>query len=573
MRTLGEHERAVLLDHLGPAFVSFSDAMSVADARVLASIRGDLDLMVSRLEEGAAQALGAHVGHLVVLRLPALTNEEAAGLGKKRGGISLPACRHLSDRSISALCQHKRQHLDIGISEISEAAAADLVASADIIVLDHLRGLTADAAKALAAHDGTLYITVSELSPLAAQSLSSCMGALHLSLGRDDLPFRLTPDVARELSRSRGRLMLDSVEFQPHAAAVLDALAPYAGTLRIGSDVATTKEVASSLAKHRGELIVSFGSELRTDVACELAKHRGDLTILAPRELSQSSAAQLATHACGKLTITRLEALSESVAHELSKHCGPLDITVDNAPSDEAVAALFAHNGTLGVPLSFVRPGTIASLVAHGGGLRITGHESDVSDTWSTLSDELFDRLLLFKGPLYLEGEIPRHRLVLLSSRRGPLALSSVPQDEQVATTLLNREGNLYFPDRSSIESVSAARLFTSSVRCGVLSTTTTQLIGPEAHEAAEVLISREGPLAMPYLRYVSAAALRVLCTKSDLSLPRLEELHILSELGEGVIASDVVPKDCMRTNAASPAKPPPREPSWHSWERLLRSD
>jgi hypothetical protein len=571
--TLDEEQRSAIHGFIGRVWLPFLRDLTPLDARALATVRGDVRICVPTLSTEAARELSAHRGYLCIGGLRNVSDEVAKSLEGHRGGLYLPDCTSISAVGLRCITRAVDDYLMLRIASIPHGADDALSRFPGWLRLWDIERLEDRSATALAQRPAALEIAVSELSTRAATSLANCRGPVGLTLGRNGSPCVLTRETAAALARLKGLIALEHVTCQPDAEAVAEALAPFSGDLRVYKAFPSTSPgVARHLGLRTRSLTLGLPELERLDHIDCRPNRECNVKVFGPAEYSAAAAAAL-SQSFGKLTIEDLCRLDVDAAAAFAKHAGPLEISFKQPMprlDGEVIAALSRHRGSLRLPANVVRDDTIEALLAHVGGLELVGWTVPDDDRPTAkqesrgVSLELFSRLAGYDGPLRLAGELSDAQLLSLETHRGDLALDDLPESEQVVESLLRRSGRLFVTTELSPESAVAARLFASDkLPIGVC--TTSRLIGPHAVEIAAALVKRKSSLSMPFLRYVSREALRILESKSDIRLPPLVCIHVVDADGVSCCGDQVVGPEFLHANEAN--QPPPGLPSWHSWD------
>lgn len=566
--------------YVGDVVLSDRVILSVHDANVLATVRGNLTVHLRELTPEFAAALARHKGSLAVHGPVAISEKCAALLGQHQSSLRLPDCRIASAAAVRSLCVGNKKSILLGIETITEDIAKELATYKGDVYFPNATRLDDEVATILKRHEGMLELRfLRSMSPSTASALADKKGEWFARLGSADVPLRLTTATAAELARTPDTIQINNVVCEPDEASVLSALSRG----RTGATIIT-----ASVGVER--LICALGGAMRPpqadgplpEIAHELT-HCGDLTIDREVRFSAEMAKALASRDGGRILI-RPTGLSEPVATILAHHGGPLEISGpfdDTKPDDAAVAAFLLCRHSIGIPATWLTASTIESVLRHRGGISITptgpvvirlstANGGIVADPpiqkW--MSHDLYERLLKYEGPLHLCSHVPAEMTALLPLHRGPVALEVLPQGE-AAKPLLKCEGPLFFTRDSSVTSIEAARVFAFAANRTTVCTSE-HLIGPQSASMADIMVQRRGEISLPRLRYISVDALRILSQKEDVRLPPLEDLYILDEAGRDVAACDVMSERFATINAER--QPPPDMPRWHSWEHILEA-
>lgn len=581
-----DETKQALRGFVGRVDLATKETISEADARLLATVRGDLEINAPRLSPAAAKILCSGRSSLNLLGISELSAELAEIFGTFAGPLSLPDCHDLPPEILRSLLAQNRFGLRVGGLRLTVEHARIIENFGGMIVLGPLSLLDEQATKSLTRHKGRQELRIVELSPTAAAALGHGDHRLGIALVRG--PSTLSQRMAADMSSHSGRLTLGHVLFDPDRKTVLAELSNHKGEVEIilGAGESLTHDEAVALSgdrEHRGQ------TGVKSDPVIETSTNRffGDLTLRSQSEFSAEVAEALAGRNGGKLSLEWSGGpLSEGVARGLARHNGPLKVKcwsrrTGARPSAEAIASLCKHSGSLDMPGEWIRPDTIESVVSHKGGLtfavpatsagsftlsRTESTTSTSTDTYEWMSLELLECLAAYPGPLHVQGVAPDEVVEVLARHRAELALDRLPRGKAGLRLLSERDGALYFTSDSTVDSVEAAKVFASEANITSVCTSS-HLVGTDAEEIATILVKRKGPISLPYLRYINADALRILATKDDVRLLPLDRIFILSANGIDVKPGQVVPASFLEANTMN--QPPEVLPKWHSWGRL----
>jgi len=573
---------------MGRVELATDTPLSEADARLLATVRGDLVIESPGLTPAAAQILCSGRSSLNLLGLSEVSAEMAETLGTCAGPLCLPDCHDLSPKTLRSLLAGNRYGLRIGGLRITAEHARIIEDFGGVIELGPVSLLDEEPAKSLTRYKGRLELRINELSPAAAMALGRGDERLRICLVPG--PVRLTQAMAAAMSSHSGRLTLGHVSFEPDRKTVLTELSRHEGEVEmfLGPGEALTLAEAIALSERLTPEGQTRGSS-DPAIAITTKKSFGDLTLLSQAEFSAEVAEALASRVGGKLSVKLSGGLSESLARGLAKHNGPLKVRfwsrrAGTQPSAEAIASLCRHSGSLELTGEWIRPDTITSVVSHTGGLTVAipatssglftlardqSTSSSSTDTYEWMSGEVLERLAAYSGPLHVQGFAPDEVVEILARHRADLAMDRMPRGKIGLQALLGRDGALYFTADATVDSVEAATLFASENNKTAVCTSS-HLIGADAEDIATILIKRKGPISFPYLRYINADALRILATKEDVRLLPLDRIFILSTHGFDVAPKQVVSERFLESNSRN--QPPEVLPEWHSWDRLHKA-
>jgi hypothetical protein len=541
------------------------------ESKALASVRGELILGISSLSPAAAAHLSAHCGVLRLANIDSVPVDVARQLGKHSGALELPRCRELSSEALRWLMLGNKQSLTVGIGTIDKAVAEAIAAYPGQFVLLDSERILDDAAEPLRKFQGHLWVTLTELTPGAAQALAGIRGRVSLTVGRSGCePPLITSSIAKSLIRVNGPLTLRDFRLASSDADEAAVLARHPHDLSIRQRQPTILEpVLAQLGQRKGRLRLSLPGGVTPSVVQRLCEMEGDLELEWPPEHALAVATALATHRSGALTLTRVDPLSEPIASALAVHSGPLSINLfDGNPTadTQAIAAMCRHKGPLGLPAAYVRADTIDSVLSHEGGLRITfGFVNNKKPDF--VQRDLFRKVANYPGPLFLDGSITTDLASGLESRKGDLVVFEILDDESIPKSLLTSDGRL-FVWNFTVASTVAAELF-ASAKNRVPVCSSQALIGPAASQIASIIVQRKGTISFPRLRYVSEDALRTLATRDDIQLPPLESLYVIDSNGCEVDPADIVSAQFLERNATY--QPPLDIPKRVPWDQVIK--
>jgi hypothetical protein len=344
---------------------------------------------------------------------------------------------------------------------------------------------------------GTLaFPCLSELSPEAARVLVTALnrgeevpswGGLNRSpqlfiggRGLAGIAPPLTPALARELARYRGRLSIAGLrgELAPEAAAALQAYRGPSIDLAGPAIDRPSPEAAAELAK--------------IPVKLDLPLRVLDSVPLAEKLAGQSS-----------LSLNDLTVLSDEAAQALARHTRELSLNGLTTLSAEAAQALSQHQAL---------------------GLRLNG--------LTTLSEEAAKALSQSKGFLSLNGltMLPDDAAEALAQHRGSLSLNGLTTlSADAAQALGQHQGDLSLAGLTMLSAEAAKALAAADKWSGFLPRVTA-LDSPDAVAVAEALAVKKGSLNLPGLRRISPKTLTALIQKEDVAIPLIETLELIPE-------------------------------------------
>lgn len=541
------------------AWLTEVERLTDDEMAVVARVPGFVCLRSSEdLSLQAAEYLGRHRGILIIQSLRALSDDAAAKLSHHRGNLHLDDVAQLTDKAMAALAR-SADKLTLGVERLTPHQARILSQVRDGLDFPRLSVIDEETAEILGRYRGTLQIGLTEMSPEVARSLARRESSLEFNTIEADRRLRLNAAVARALANYRGDLVIRP-EFEGEAEDVLSALAQHSGTLKLFLEQPLTVEMARALSDHAGPLCPDSLLPITPEVATMLARHRSFLDMMSCNCDAPGVVEALSRHRGIGLQLYLGQPLDETSARALAAYQGRLHLHevamgCCRRTSAAAVRAIASHRGRLLVPESMVRDDTIDALRTHVGGLHVNFSMLDAPRV------EIVRALADVEGWLRVDAEMSSEGLDAVATHRGDLVLRELPQAEKDVETLLTRkEGKLYFPYRdATVKTVAAARLVASDVVASNVNHTSA-ILGPDAVAIATALAERRGPFSLPYLKYLTADALRALVRKDDIELAPLDELYVFDNEWCLVAAEDVVPESFEEFNARHQ---PPRSLSW----------
>ncbi|MFM2197548.1 MAG: hypothetical protein RLZZ505_980 [Verrucomicrobiota bacterium] len=266
--------------------------------------------------------------------------------------------------------------------------------------LDSLASISKEVAKSLGSYKGLYYIGLNGLktiSPQVAKELSRSSGSLYLNGIKE-----LSPTAAYHLAKHKSSLYLYGLTKISHKVAI--CLAKHQGViidaLHIGGLVRLSKITAEALSQSKGNLCLRALPKISIPVAKALAKHCGTLFLDDLYDMPVEIALAFSEHR-SSLVIRHLETLSPAAAKALAMHQGDLTIHCRRCElSDASIQELAYHRGK---GLSFsglekLSDRAAASLSKKRGYLNLDGLKS--------LSDLAAESLSKHKGHLKLSHKI-----------------------------------------------------------------------------------------------------------------------------------------------------------------------
>ncbi len=377
--------------------------LSPEAAAVLATYKGELRFeALTTLSAETAAALATRPSQIDLPKVSALTPAVAKVLATTKGQLHLSGVKELPTDVAKELAAHTGR-LALGVTELSDEAAAALAKHGGDLRLSGLKGLTSLVlAERLGQQEWLFLDSVTKVTPEIARAIcppenrKKFNNHVQLYIGLTELP----ADVAAAIMAGRGHVSMGSLEtISDEAAAAwsgpfanirlfgLKKLSPAAGaSLAKGSGIfdirgfgpelsdETAEAVAKQMAAGPHRMIDFNGlkklssppfavavlrryqqgphstlngvAEITDDVARALAEYRGNLSGLPGLTALKSAplAAKYATQP-GDLKFPKLTEISDDVARALATHKGKLDLSGLEALSEDASKALAKHDG------------------------------------------------------------------------------------------------------------------------------------------------------------------------------------------------------------------------------------
>ena len=436
------------------------------------------------------------------------------------GVVTLPDVTVLTPRTAAALAAFGESSWGAavelpGVGVVAPDAAAALSKCSALVALPHLRELSVDTARALAAHEGIGLVLggLATLPPDVAAALAKTKSMQGLLL--PDLEALDSEPLARRLARQ------DNV-FLPRVTAIT---VPVAKALRDneggGLILPSLQDASPDLARQlvgAGYYWLTLGGsdKLSPEAAAILADHAGQLTLTSRLPFSAAAAAKLAAHD-GLLSLPHLPELPADVARALEAHQGSLALGGVTRLTVESATALAPHAGGLFLPaVGALTPKVAAVLAPRISTVVLAGVKSiDVATATALakhcrdelalggltdLSPEVAAALATFEGRLALPAvtALTPETARSLANHEGTLALESLTElPTEVAVELARHEGEL---DLHGIQSLSTPAARALATAPGRLSLASLINLTPEA---ATALLQRKDSLYLSALEYV----------------------------------------------------------------------
>jgi hypothetical protein len=457
------------------------------------------------------------------LELPGVTEldtDRVVAFADYDGVVTLPDVTVLTPRTAAALAAFGENGWGAavelpGVGVVAADAAAALSKCPALIALPRLRELSADTARALAAHEGIGLVLggLTTLPPDVATAIAKSESMQGL----------LLPDLETLDSEPlAGRLARQDHVFLPRVTAVT---LPVAKALRgnEGGELALPglREISPDLARElvgAGYYWLTLGGaeNLTPEAAAILAGHHGQLTFTGPLSFSAAAAAKLAANE-GSISLRQLGNLPDDVAHALAEHPGHLVLGGVTQLTVESAAAVAAHAGGVHLPaVARITPEVAAVLAPRLGTVLLPAVRSIDVATATALAEHCRDELALggltdlspevaaalaaFKGCLALPAltVLTPETARGLAKHEGRLALESLTElPPEVAAELAKHEGELALHGIQSL-STPAARALAAAP--GLLWLTGLMNLTPEG---ATALLQRKAGLALDAVQYV----------------------------------------------------------------------
>jgi hypothetical protein len=371
---------AVLASHKGELRFEALTTLSPETAAALASRTEAIDLpKVSTLTPGVAKALSTTKGQLNLSGLKELPTEVAKELAAHTGTLSL-GVTEISDGAAAALAKHQGNLRLDRLQSLTSLALAERLGQQEWLFLNGVTKITPEIAKAICPPSNRvkfknhvqLYIGLTELPADVAAAIMAGRGHLGMysleSISDEAAaglsgPFanirlfglkKLSPTAAASLMKGSG--ILDIRGFGPEVSD--ETAAAIAKQLEAGPnrqiDFNGLKKLTSPplavqlLTKNGGGPHGTLGgvAEVTDEVAQAIANVKGrvnglpGLTKLTSVPLAAKYAAQP-----GDLRFVKLTTIPDDVAKALATHKGKLDLSGLKSLSDEAVKTLAKHDG------------------------------------------------------------------------------------------------------------------------------------------------------------------------------------------------------------------------------------
>lgn len=535
-------EREAIDRALAEAGVSQDTILGLHHAAVqanLPSMTASLDAFLFFTSDPRWQSCRKHFAEF--LELPNVSEVDAATmriLADYDGVVTLPAITELTPKSAKE-CRHFGAGgwgaaLEFpNVSTIPPEAARALATCEALLVFPHLRELSLETARRLAASKGTGLVLggLTTLPADVAEALATIQAERGLLLpdlvdldseplakkfSRQDHAFfpsvrRMTPRIASALRGSEGgELSLPSLD-----KVTLELAKEFVGAgyywLSLGGAGELAPDVAAVLATHHGPLVFPGHDAFSCTVAAKLAAHEHAIVLPHIANVPDDLLRGLVNHR-GPLLLASVSSLTADQAKALARHAGPVSLPSFDRLTPE-VAAFLAPKieiDDIELPaLTTIDATSAAALVSHSRN-RIT------LDGLTDLSPESASALAQFEGTLWFPG------ITTLSA--------------ETARTLAAHRGPLVLGVTEDLESDAMAALVKHAGDLSLLGVTSV------SDELGEVLAAAPGTLNLPSVSHVERQAARMLLARpKPLELGNMLSVRALDspELAELIVRND----------------------------------
>lgn len=462
--------------------------------------------------------------------LDAARVEPLTGYG---GVVTLPAVTELTPETAAALAAFGKNDWGAAVEfpsivTISPAAAAAVAACPALLVFPNLERLSAEAAQALARHEGVGLVLggLTTLPDDVAGALAEARSIQGLLL--PDLESLDSPPLA-------GRLARQDHTFLPRVATlalpVAEALrGNEGGELALPGLAGIPPELAGQVvAAGYYWLTLGGGDSLAPEAAAILAGHVGQLTFTGDLPCSAAAAAKLAAHD-GLLSFPHVAELPVDVARALAPHAGGLLLGGVTSLTPEVAAALAAHAGGVHLPgVRTLTPDVAAALAPRTDALVLSGLETLDAATAAAFAAHARD-VLVIGGVTRLTPEAA----AALAAFEGRLVLAAVTTlTPDVARALAAHRGPLVFESLVDLTAEVAAEL------AGHDGGLTLSAVERLSTAAAEALARAPGPLELPRLFRITSGGAAALARRE--APPSLAALQYVESIDSVALAELLV--------------------------------
>lgn len=283
--TVGSHAASVLATHNHDLYLNSITTLDNLAAKHLAHHKHYILALngLTTLTPAQCKAFAGHTGVLSLQGLRELTDgrlaKKLAEQHKEGDWVRLPGVIELGDDAATALAETRAAGIQLdSLKKLTNVRLAEKLArQKNDVVLNDLKELTTDVARALAAHTGFLSLGgLTTLSDGAAEELAKQPepGTLYLA----SLKRLSNTRLAEKLARHEGRLDLSGITNLE--AGIARELAKSRTTLRLNGLNTLSADVAKELANHNGRLELDNLATISDEVAAVLARHQGELSLM-----------------------------------------------------------------------------------------------------------------------------------------------------------------------------------------------------------------------------------------------------------------------------------------------------
>ena len=454
LKSISAEQAAELIKQGKPLALAVTE-LSPEVAAILAGAKAELRFAaLTELGAEAAAALAKHEGALSFAKLATLTPAVAAALTTHPGDLALPAVTTIAPDVAAPLAPHPGT-LFLGVTELSDEAAAALAKRAGITRLDALTTLTS---LPLAERIGKQTVVslggVRRISPEIARALNPPVDLQDKNLGYRWIDIGLTelsPEAGAAIVASRHGFAMHSLEsISPEAAAAM-TVGPFIN-MRIWGLKTISPATATALANGSGFLdIRMFGPELPDDTAEAFAAQMSkqpcrmvDLNGL--KKLSSPALAVAALRREGHGNHSQLGGVAE-ITDDVTRALAESKDRINGLPSLTSLtsAALAAKYAAQAGDVSFKKLASIpddvaAALATHKGKVDLSGLKS--------LSVPAATAFASHEGLLVLDGleELGDDAAAALSKAAGPVSLKRLTKLSPAGRAALTANSKLTLP-------------------------------------------------------------------------------------------------------------------------------
>lgn len=285
---------------------------------------------------------------------PTISPEKARELSRAHTRLTLDRLEKLSPSVAAALAEprngeaNENMQLTLNaVREISADAARELAKHSGSVFLPAVDKISAEAAKELVGQPGTAVVLsgLQEVSPDVAQAMTGCQRML-LKVGVRDM----LPDIATIFAQCNADLAFPNLKsLSLDAAKALQTHGGPLSTLNFGKAV-ITPEVAEALLAHQGPVGVSSADRLEPGVGDILARHKSSV-VVALREVDSVALARkvFCDGLVASSSVRRLRTMSPEIATEYVR-CRPGSLESLDTLSAEAARELAKDSRDIELP-------------------------------------------------------------------------------------------------------------------------------------------------------------------------------------------------------------------------------